>query len=159
MSVDIATEIECTIANVCRRFGLTARAVRHYEHQGLVHPHRDGQNRRRFGRDACDRLQLIARLRQAGLGLREIRALLEVDDPPGEQRVWMIVEAITARLARLDAESAQARTLLSELQVARFEREQLADLVQGDACRLGRSDELLELFDDQQLHLAASETH
>ena len=89
----------------------------------------------------------------------KIRALLEVDDPPGEQRVWMIVEAITARLARLDAESAQARTLLSELQVARFEREQLADLVQGDACRLGRSDELLELFDDQQLHLAASETH
>ena len=56
-----------SMAEVSQQFGLTARAIRHYESLGLISTVRDRQNYRRFDSRARTRLQLIADFRRAGL--------------------------------------------------------------------------------------------
>jgi DNA-binding transcriptional MerR regulator len=67
--------------------GLTPRAVRYYEERGLITPHRDGQNRRRFDTSAREALQLIARFRASGLGIRDIREILRLFNS-GQTAAW-----------------------------------------------------------------------
>ena len=120
MRTSPAPDLECGIAGICKTFGLTARAVRLYEDEGLVRVRRDDHNQRRYGREARGRLQLISLLRGVGLGVPEIRALLDAQVRDDDQRRRMIADAVAARLAHLEAEVAQARAVLVELQPGRF---------------------------------------
>lgn len=75
------------MADVTGQFGLTARAIRHYEALGLITALRDRQNCRRFDAQARFRLQLIAEFRRAGLCLEDIREILDSrDEATGEMR-------------------------------------------------------------------------
>jgi DNA-binding transcriptional MerR regulator len=74
-----------SMAEVCQQFGLTPRAIRHYEALGLISTVRDRQNYRRFDARARTRLQLIADFRRAGLSLDDIREILDNrDDATGQ---------------------------------------------------------------------------
>ena len=74
-----------SMSEVCQQFGLTARAIRHYESLGLISTVRDRQNYRRFDACARTRLHLIADFRRAGLSLEDIREILDNrDDATGE---------------------------------------------------------------------------
>ncbi|MFN3513686.1 MAG: MerR family transcriptional regulator [Phenylobacterium sp.] len=66
-----------TIGQLCREFGVTARALRYYEEQGLLAPERRNQQRLYSGRDRA-RLQLILRGRRVGLSLAQIRQILDL---------------------------------------------------------------------------------
>lgn len=70
-----------TLAVAARRFGLTPRAIRHYEEQELVRPTRDGRGRRVFDAVQCARLELVAALRTADVPLREVYRVLATADP------------------------------------------------------------------------------
>lgn len=120
MNLDPKIDVPCTIAHISRSFGLTPRAIRLYEERGLISVDRDGLNRRRYSREARDRLQMIARLRVIGLGIEEIRALLQPGAPQADTQRGRIVEAVAARLARLQSEAERTRALLSDLQGERF---------------------------------------
>ena len=99
-----------TISQVRREFGVTARALRYYEEQGLLAPLRSQQVRVYSHRERV-RLQLILKGRRAGFTLREIRELLDVYDHEGAaaQRVQALprlkaqVAALEARRSELDA--------------------------------------------------------
>ena len=73
-----------TIAQMADDFDVTHRALRHYEHLGLLSPERDGQ-RRVYHRRERTRLALILRGRRLGFPLEEIATILDMyDDQPGE---------------------------------------------------------------------------
>lgn len=72
------------IGAVCEQLGLTARAIRYYEDQGLIETKRDRQNYRRYDARAREKLQLIAELRRAGLSLDDIHEIFAVERTSGK---------------------------------------------------------------------------
>ncbi len=70
-----------TIGQLARETGVTPRAVRHYEHLGLVRaPIRTNANYRVFDRDSVARVRFIARCRSLGFSIPKIGELLRVVD-------------------------------------------------------------------------------
>jgi DNA-binding transcriptional MerR regulator len=76
---------EWSIQQVARLAGTTSRALRHYAAVGLLAPSRiAGNGYRYYDEDALVRLQRILLLRELGLGLGEIGAVLDRDEPERE---------------------------------------------------------------------------
>ena len=65
--------------DLARATGSTVRTIRHYEEEGLLKPSGvSGGGHRRYDADDLERLRLIGDLRELGLSLCEIRAILEL---------------------------------------------------------------------------------
>ena len=68
-----------TITQLCDEFGVTARALRFYEDEGLIFPQRNGLARVYSWRDRA-RLAWILRGKRVGFSLGEIREMLDLYD-------------------------------------------------------------------------------
>lgn len=89
--------MELSIHEVTKVTGVTSRTLRHYDDVGLLTPSRTGANGYRFyDDDALVRLQRILLLRELGLALEEIRAVLDREKDE--------VRALRAHLDWIDAE-------------------------------------------------------
>lgn len=64
------------ISTVVEVTGLSARQIRYYEQLGLVKPERTSGNHRRFTESDISVLQEIARLKNQGYSLQQIRSML-----------------------------------------------------------------------------------
>lgn len=71
----MASEQTYTITELAREFGVTPRAIRFYEDQGLLAPTRSGQNRI-YSKADRTRLKLTLRGRRLGLSLAQIKELM-----------------------------------------------------------------------------------
>lgn len=100
------------ISQATRRFGLTQRALRHYEDLGLVRPTRDRRNGRCYDAAAVRRLEWIATLRRAGVSLGDVRSVLEAD---GEDACARAKTALWLRRGVVEAELDAVRLALSQL--------------------------------------------
>ncbi|MFC8190420.1 MerR family transcriptional regulator [Cellulomonas sp. NPDC057328] len=95
--------MEASIQEVARLTGTTSRTLRHYDAVGLLRPSRVGDNGYRwYDDDALVRLQRVLLLRDLGLGLAEIRRVLdrETDEGTALRRHLAWLEAEQDRLAR-----------------------------------------------------------
>jgi DNA-binding transcriptional MerR regulator len=91
-----------SITEVCRRTGLSARALRFYEARGLVRAQRSAAGQRRYGATEVARLHQVTVLKRAGFSLAQIGALqgdrwLDLDRLIATQ-----VADLTARRASID---------------------------------------------------------
>lgn len=68
--------ITVRIGELATRTGVSVRALRYYEEQGLLAPERSPSGQRHFRDDAVDQVLLIQRLYAAGLSSRAIAELL-----------------------------------------------------------------------------------
>ncbi len=68
-----------TITQLCDEFGVTARALRFYEDEGLIAPHRNGLARVYSWRDRA-RLAWILRGKRVGFSLADIREMIDLYD-------------------------------------------------------------------------------
>lgn len=121
-----------TIAEVAEEFGVTHRAVRHYEELGLISPERRGTRRIYHRRDRI-RLALILRGRRIGFPLEEIRTIIDMyDEQPGEAgQLRYLLAQIGDRREDLESRRRDIEDSLDEL--ATIERrchEDLARLIQ-----------------------------
>ena len=94
--------MEASIQEVARLAGTTSRTLRHYDAIGLLPPTRIGhQGYRYYDAAALVRLQRILLLRDLGLGLEQIRQVLDAQtDEVGALRTHLAwLEAETDRLA------------------------------------------------------------
>lgn len=66
-----------TITDLAAEFGVTPRAIRFYEGEGLIEPARQGQNRVYSRRDRA-RLAWILRGKNVGFSLAEIKEILDL---------------------------------------------------------------------------------
>lgn len=64
------------IGEVAQRSGVSVRALRYYEEQGLLSPERTPSGQRRYGEGTVEVVRLFQRFYAAGLSSRAIAALL-----------------------------------------------------------------------------------
>ncbi len=102
--------ITYTITELAQEFGLTTRAIRFYEDQGLLSPQRAGRTRIYANRDRV-RLKLTVRGKRLGLSLSEIRELIDMyDAAKGDQsQLERFLEVLDKRRGALEQ---QCRELL-----------------------------------------------
>lgn len=92
--------MQWTVNELAERAGITGRTLRHYDRIGLLPPDRVGFNGYRYyGPDAVARLQRILLLRDAGMPLAEIAAVLSASETPAAE-----VAALRSHLDQLSAE-------------------------------------------------------
>ena len=105
-----------TIAQMADDYDVTHRALRHYEHLGLLSPERQGQ-RRIYGRRERTRLALILRGRRLGFPLEEVATILDMyDDQPGEAgQLRYLLSQIGDRRADLERRRKDIEDSLREL--------------------------------------------
>lgn len=105
-----------TIAQIAEEFGITHRAVRHYEELGLISPERRG-TQRIYHRRERTRLSLILRGRRLGFPLEQIRTIIDLYDAPrgkGSQLEYVLAQ-IDERRADLEARRHDLDAALAEL--------------------------------------------
>lgn len=101
---------DLTIGDLAREFGVTLRALRFYEHRGLLSPRRQGMNRLYDANDRA-RLALILKGKQLGFTLTEIQNLLaqhkddatKVDLPLTREQMQTQLEHLRTQREQLDA--------------------------------------------------------
>lgn len=100
-----------TIGEVAARTGLTERALRHYESQGLLRPRRTAAGRRAYASADLEALARISLLKKAGFTVAQIRTLMA-----GADDLRRLVEA---QLEMLTLQRAQIDTALGLLRSVR----------------------------------------
>jgi len=104
---------------MCARFDVTPRTLRHYEYIELLAPIRDGRARF-YGPREVARMTLILRGRRFGFSLEEIRQWLEIYDKgegwKAQRPTWIALadrqlEELRARRVELDEIIAELKAL------------------------------------------------
>jgi DNA-binding transcriptional MerR regulator len=114
---------------MCARFDVTARTLRHYEYLELLFPERVGRARF-YGPREMARMTLILRGRKFGFSLEEIRQWLELydADPEGRRQMEVWIEAADRQLGELSDRRRALDEAIAELTVLRDRvREELFD--------------------------------
>ena len=111
-----------TITELAREFGLTTRAIRFYEDQGLLYPQRVGRSRIYANRDRV-RLKLTLRGKRLGLSLSEIRELIDMYDAAKGDRGQLerFLEVLQNRRSALEQQREDIEAVLGE--IASFEQQ------------------------------------
>lgn len=125
------------IGEAARAAGLTPRALRYYEQQGLVTPHRTPSGHREYEPWDVTRLHAVRRLLHSGLTIADVRGVAHLLDPcdgspaapdsrdqPGEPHTTPaseepssceVADVSRRRLAELDARISELTTLRNRL--------------------------------------------
>jgi DNA-binding transcriptional MerR regulator len=105
-----------TISDLSDEFGVTARALRFYEDEGLIAPRREGLARVYSRRDR-GRLAWILRGKRVGFSLSEIREMIDlydIDPDHAEQR--RVTEAkCRERIALLEQQKSDIDSAIAEI--------------------------------------------
>ena len=105
-----------TITQLCDEFGVTARALRFYEDEGLIFPKRNGLARVYSWRDRA-RLAWILRGKRVGFSLSDIREKIDLydkDDGRHAQRL-MTLEKCRGRVDTLKKQKLDIDATIDEL--------------------------------------------
>ena len=105
-----------TISDLSTEFGVSARALRFYEDEGLIAPTRNGLARIYSKRDRA-RLAWILRAKNVGFSLTEIRELIDLydlGDGRAEQRRTTLIRC-REKIAELEAQRADLDSSIHEL--------------------------------------------
>ena len=104
------------IGDVARRTGVSTRALRYYEEQGLLSPERSSSNQRTYADSAVERVELIQQFFTAGLSSRTILRLLPcVDTGTSTPEVSQLLEDERDRITAAMADLASARDALDHM--------------------------------------------
>ncbi len=111
-----------TITDLSREFSVTTRAIRFYEDQGLLAPHREGRKRIYSKRDHT-RLKLILRGKRLGFSLSEARELFDLYDTAmgDEKQLCHFIKLIRNRRSILEQQQRDIEAVLHEIDVAELE--------------------------------------
>ena len=107
------------IGDIAEQAGVSTRALRYYEEQGLLPARRTASGQRVYEQAAVERVQLIQQLFAAGLGSRVIAELLPCVDSG---------DATAASLAVLQRERERITRAIADLEQARAQLDRVIDI-------------------------------
>ena len=127
----MADQTTYTISELSREFGITPRAIRFYEDQGLLAPARSGRTRIYTKADRT-RLKLTLRGKRLGLSLADIKELLEMYGGVrnSAQQLRHLLQMLARRRASLEQQREDIDAVLDEIAI--LER-QCSDLLADNA--------------------------
>ncbi|CAN5227874.1 MerR family transcriptional regulator [soil metagenome] len=104
------------IGDLARHAGVSPRALRYYEEQGLLESERTASEQRTYPDSAVERVRLIQQFFTAGLSSRTIVRLLPcVDSAQASRESFELLEAERTRITAAMAELAAARDALDRM--------------------------------------------
>lgn len=105
-----------SITQLCAEFGVTARALRFYEDEGLISPQRRGTQRIYSQRDRA-RLAWILRGKRVGFSLADIREMIDPYDLGDGRRLQreVTLERCSAKIEALQAQKRDIDAAIAEL--------------------------------------------
>jgi DNA-binding transcriptional MerR regulator len=104
------------IGDVARQAGVSTRALRYYEEQGLLSAERTNSGQRSYPDAAVDRVRLIQQFFTAGLPSRVIHQMLPcIETGHASAEVFEILEAERQRISSSMADLAAARDALDRM--------------------------------------------
>jgi DNA-binding transcriptional MerR regulator len=105
-----------SIGDLATGLGVSSRAIRFYEDQGMLSPQRVGGNRVYSQRDLA-RLKLILRGKRLGFSLSDIRELLDLYDVDHDhlEQMNQTLQKGRARIAELELQLGELQMTLHEL--------------------------------------------
>ncbi|NLS26583.1 hypothetical protein S2M10_15670 [Sphingomonas sp. S2M10] len=105
-----------SISDLCAEFGVTPRALRFYEDEGLIAPERRGTQRIYTHRDRA-RLAWILRGKRVGFSLGEIKEMIDLYDLGDGRRVQrqVTLERCMDRIRHLEAQKRDIDAHIAEL--------------------------------------------
>jgi DNA-binding transcriptional MerR regulator len=105
-----------SIGDLAGELGISTRAIRFYEDQGMLSPQRAGGNRVYAARDLA-RLKLILRGKRLGFSLADIRELLDLYDADRNhlEQLHQTLRKGRVRIAELEQQKAELAQTLHEL--------------------------------------------
>ncbi|MFE9728128.1 MerR family transcriptional regulator [Streptomyces sp. NPDC005794] len=103
------------IGELAARAGVSTRALRYYEEQGLLSPHRTSSGQRVYPEAAVDRVKIIQQLYTAGLGSRLLATLLPAIDARSVGPE--LLDHLLAERARIGAKAAELQAAGRRLDV------------------------------------------
>ena len=114
---DLKNRETYTISDLSEEFGVTARALRFYEDEGLIAPDRKGLSRIYTKRDRA-RLAWIMRAKNVGFSLIEIREMIDLYDVGDGRRVQkqVTLERCRDRIRLLEDQKRDIDAHIAELQ-------------------------------------------
>lgn len=109
-------EEKITLSEMCARFSVTPRTLRHYEYIELLQPEKIGRTRFYRAREVA-RLKLILRGRRFGFPLEEVRQwlLLYDVDPQNRKQTEIWVEMSGRQIAELESRKVELEETIDEL--------------------------------------------
>ena len=127
------------IGDLAAEFGVSPRAIRFYEDQGLLRPQRIGGNRI-YGSGDRARLQLILRGKRLGFALADIKELLDLYDvdPDHLEQLRATLVRGRARIAELERQQQEIALTLQELRAIGAEIEDSIRRKEQSAHAVGR---------------------
>ncbi|MFI7024271.1 MerR family transcriptional regulator [Micromonospora sp. NPDC049900] len=104
------------IGDVARRAGVSTRALRYYEEQGLLTSERSPRGQRTYPESAVERVRLIQQFFAAGVPSRTILQLMPyVDAGHGSREAFALLTAERDRITAAMADLAAARDALDRM--------------------------------------------
>ncbi|GAA0406626.1 MerR family transcriptional regulator [Micromonospora gifhornensis] len=104
------------IGDIARQAGVSTRALRYYEEQGLLTSQRSPSGQRIYPESAVERVRLIQQLFTAGLPSRTIVQLMPyIDTGHGPPEVFELMAAERDRISAAMADLAAARDALDRM--------------------------------------------
>ena len=114
-------------SDAARQLGVSTKALRVYEHRGLIKPSRTLAGWRAYGPAEMARAREIAELRGLGLSLSDVARLFEGDAQTLERALAVHESALDDRIRQLNAAMSKVRRLRADL--SRGEAPAVRDLI------------------------------
>jgi DNA-binding transcriptional MerR regulator len=114
------TDENLTLKEMCARFDVTPRTLRHYEYIELLEPEKEGRTRF-YGAREVARLKLILRGRRFGFPLEEVRQWLLLYDADPQNRLQMEkwIEMASLQIDELETRRVELDEAIADLRKLR----------------------------------------